>query len=238
MEIQSKENFVREFAAKSLMSDWDFAAGRINKTRDQNFRRYCEKRISTPVLAAARVEDGKARLYVVNDRADPVKGELYWGLYENNRRAVRGLKEITLPPYSTAVYDELEAPVGEIAPHCVLCYGFWQEYDCLSEGALLFVPQRDYVFEEPLVFVEFFGGGDEYRVELRSHVFVKGICLWLEEGSAEFSDNFFDLEPGMRKTVSVRKDRVTGAADEAEFKSRLNLISFNHLCREKGDDGP
>ena len=200
-------------------------------------QQYYARRFFAPVLVSAREEDGIAKIYVINDRPYPVAGELYWGLYEDDRRRERGTKELTLPPHSTAVYGEVKAPAGEKACRSVLCCGFWQGHDCLSEGSLLFVEQKDYAFEEPLVYAEYFGGGDSYRVQLRSHTFVKGVCLDLEEGDAVFSDNFFDLEPGMWKTVSLRKEDTVGVADLEDLKRQLRLMSVNHVAVELKGEG-
>ena len=195
-------------------------------------QQYYAKRFFSPVLVSAKVEGGKAKLYVINDRPYPVSGELYWALYEDNRKVGRNLKEITLPPHSSAVYDELDVPCEELLNRSVLCYGFWQQFDCLSQGSMLFVEQKDYVFEMPLVFIEYFSDGEEYRIEFNAYGYVKGLFLDLEEGDALFSDNFFDLEPGMRRVISVRKDEITGVANLDDLKRQLKLMCVNQVVEK------
>lgn len=193
-------------------------------------QQYYAKRFFSPVLVSARLEGGRAELFLINDRPEAVEGQLQWTLYQGRKPLETGRIDAVLPPASTGSRAVVALPEGERRNRCVLCYSFRQGDDVLSRGSLLPAEQKEYAFERPVIKTRLQKHGETYHITLTSDCFVKGLCIDLLRGDALFSDNFFDLEPNVPYTVTVHEADLTGVSDAEEFKAQLTLISVNEAA--------
>ena len=193
-------------------------------------QQYYTKRFFAPVLASAREEGGAAEIVLVNDRTAPVPGVLSWALYDGRSLAASGSLGVTLPPASTGVYARVDS-AGRSRKGLNLSYTFRDTRGAiLSRGSLLFAEQNDFAFEAPALRARLWREGSAYYVSLTADCFVKALCLDLSEGDALFSDNFFDLAPGERYTVSIDERDLTGAEGEAGLRAQLTAACVNAVA--------
>jgi len=193
-------------------------------------QQYYMKRFFAPILVSAREEGEKTSLYVVNDRPYDVSGQLRWTLYDGGETVASGVKDITLPAGSTAAYAAVGTPEQQAKKGQVLCYSFRQGGEVLARGSKLFVEQKECAFELPELQIEVREDNDGYCLVVASDCYVKALCLDLTEGDAIFSDNFFDLEPGVPYAVTIRACDLKGVADLDDLKRQLNTICVNQVA--------
>ena len=193
-------------------------------------QQYYMKRFFAPVLVSAKVDEGQTGLYVVNDRPHSVEGQLQWALYDGRKVVSSGVKDITLPAADSSVYVTLDTPGNDVKHNYALCYTFRRDEEVLAHGSKLFVEQKDYAFERADIHVDVRRMADGYRLKLVSPCYVKALCLDLTEGDAIFSDNFFDLEPGVPYVVTVRDRDLKGVSDLDGLKSQLTMLCVNDVA--------
>ena len=198
-------------------------------------QQYYAKRFFAPVLVSAKENGAQIGLHVVNDHPCPVEGQLAWTLYNGREAVTAGVKDITLPASGAAVYAEVDTPENSVRNGCVLCYAFQQGENVLSRGSMLLVEQNEFAFELPSIRVDIQKRDGEYRLELVSDCYVKALCLDLVQSDAIFSDNFFDLEPGVPYTVTVHEKDLQGMFDSDAIKDQLTFTCVNQIaCEMKG----
>ena len=165
-------------------------------------QQYYAKRFFAPVLASARLADGRAELVLVNDRPEPVAGRLQWTLYDGRSILRAGSADVTLAPAGAETCAAIPLPAAGWE-RCVLCCTFRRGEQILSRNSLLLTEQREHAFERPVLRAKLTREGADCRLELTADCFVKSLCVDAAEGDIRLSDNFFDLEPNMPYTIAV-----------------------------------
>ena len=65
-------------------------------------------------------------------------------------------------------------------------------------------------------------------IDLSSDKLVKNLYLWIDESDARFSDNYFDLLPGKKYTVSVNMDK-----DRSLNVNDIHMLSLNEVMNHE-----
>ena len=65
---------------------------------------------------------------------------------------------------------------------------------------------------------------DGYEIAISADTFVRGVFFSLEGIDNFFSDNYFDILPGVKKTI-----QVTTSLPESEFRKQLKIISIGDI---------
>ena len=68
---------------------------------------------------------------------------------------------------------------------------------------------------------------DEYQIEIKSSKFTPFVYLYTNKGISSFSENFFHLFPGEKKTISCRSNLTP-----ANFTESLKIYSLNNYFQE------
>ena len=90
----------------------------------------------------------------------------------------------------------------------------------LSSNYLYFTEPKNLELQQPDIKKEINKTGEGYTVTLSANTLVKDLYLDYE-GEGHFSDNFFDLFPGQKVTVSFTTEK-----DSGNFESNLKLFSL------------
>ncbi len=70
--------------------------------------------------------------------------------------------------------------------------------------------------KKPTIKYQVHGSADKMEVEIHADVLVKSLYIYSESLEGNFSDNFFDLLPNQKKTISI--DKPGQGAGDSEFK--------------------
>lgn len=182
---------------------------------------YAVKRVFQPVLISLVKEEEKIEVWICNDTLKEIKGKLQLKSISFKGQILwAGEKDVFIAANQSVkvlaksiwemgikstkedfVYASLKMKEGQIESHLLL----------ERERNLKFFPER---FERKVHQSE-----DGLEVELYSPVFVRSVILEVPGENVEFSDNFFDLVPGVKKRV-----RLTCSSEkEGIIRDRLNI---------------
>ncbi|MDR2891180.1 MAG: glycoside hydrolase family 2 protein [Alistipes sp.] len=198
-------------------------------------QQYAIRRAFDDVLVSPVVEEGELRVYVVNDRAEAVRGEMVLRLVEGGEVATLNVE---VPARSSVVVWR----AAEWSPNEVMNVSLAEAGGRVYENNFYPAAHNAMHYRRPNIEVTMEGD----LVTLRSDVFARGVCLVAENSSAAatptnetgvsevsadgvsgvgtaagcgsdggvacrvlFSDNFFDLLPGVPVTVRVIEGALT-----------------------------
>jgi len=182
---------------------------------------YAVKRVFQPVLISLVKEEKKIEVWICNDTLKEIKGKLQLKSMSFKGQILwAGEKDVFIAANQSVkvlaksiwemgikstkedfVYASLKMKEGQIESHLLL----------ERERNLKFFPER---LERKVHQSE-----DGLEVELYSPVFVRSVILEVPGENVEFSDNFFDLVPGVKKRV-----RLTCSSEkEGIIRDRLNI---------------
>lgn len=186
---------------------------------------YAEKRAFAPVMISCE-EIGElserpfcvaqpvpieksARLHVSNETFEPVSGEVIWQLCSAKGEALlMGREKVTVEPLSGiwlakqdfSAFNELEI---------YLSYAFEKDGKVVSENTCLFTAPKHFAFEDPQLSYTREGN----HLVISAQTYAKNIEIQGVDGDVRLSDNFFDMNPGMKRVEIIE-------GDATEFKLR------------------
>jgi beta-mannosidase len=195
---------------------------------------YYARRFYSPVLLSPHVEDGQVKLYVVNDRTEPLRAVLRVRLLDFDGHVITETTDnVEVSPLSSKVYRSLPAAAllggqnpSKVFLHCELL----GEGRSLSTNTLFFRPFKDLQLPAPNVSTAFARTRGLTSVLLSTDRLARGVYLSAEGLEGSFADNFFDLLPGRKVTVEFRARRPV-SADELRKRLRVRTLSDAFAAR-------
>ena len=172
---------------------------------------YATRRFYAPVLLSAEVEGDVVSLAVVNDRATPWRGEVWWSLEGLDGRVVSsGVEAVDARALaSTAV---VRVPVATSVEECRSLVLVSELVEAGLRRALVvtpFVPDKQLVLGRPAFEIALDGPSGSptaapagATVRLRSDRLARWVELSLDGADTVFDDNYFDLPAGREVSVS------------------------------------
>ena len=171
------------------------------------------------ICAVVAEEGNNINIYGINEKQQPWKGNLQYGVFETNGNyPVNKFKNVTLPPNSSTIIASFEkdsfimAGYKDHGAFAVLK----DKESVISQHRLFLARFKDLVLLEPQVSVKQVGD----KAIITSPVFVWGLCLDLE-GESGVADNCFDLLPGIPYVVNLRK------GEKVDVKMTGNELMIN-----------
>ncbi|MCK5137421.1 MAG: glycoside hydrolase family 2 protein [Bacteroidales bacterium] len=173
---------------------------------------YYSKKAFADVLVASRVEEEILKVHVVSDKLDPLdatlalrmvdfKGETLWTTEE----------QIEIRANSSDAYFAI--PVEQLLENLnageVLLEAKLVEQDReIASSNFFFIPIKDIDLPQPEVKMVPEKVEDGFNLELSTDLLAKNVYLSMDE-EGFFSDNYFDLLPGEKRTIHLKTDPST-----------------------------
>jgi len=182
-----------------------------------------------PILLSAHESGDKADIYVTNDTFDAVSGVLHWALMDHYSNIItQGTEEVFVDALSAVKCASLsfaDPDIGFNSSRNYLEYSLIINEKVLCCGTTLFVPSKEFTFQDPQISYRVEDTGAEYLITLQSVAFAGCVCLDLKNDDAIFSDNFFDMSAGER-TVTVKKSALSVPLSRECFSEQLTILSL------------
>lgn len=168
---------------------------------------YAKASFADTLLSFERSEQGELRIFAITDSLEPVDAELLISLYsfdgellQQERQAVRAEAN-----RSTLIYaaDEAKWLSGREAGSVVLVAELVQEKQVLSSRPYYFTKAKDLKLKPAIVTVTEVEGSGGTRFTVTADSLAKQVCLRAEH-EGRFTDNFFDVVPGLPVEVEFR----------------------------------
>jgi beta-mannosidase len=196
-------------------------------------QQYYLKRAFAPVLISAQDEGFRVGLYVNNDRPETVSGSVEWRLFD---RAFSPVKKGAAPALVVSQGQVCAADLDfsgilneQNKNEYVLFFAFLEDGIEKSSGNLLFVKPKEYGFQKPEFKIQAEDGGPELMLKISSPVFAKSAALSLQNADAIFSDNYFDLLPGVEKIITISKETLSIPLAVEDLRKNLGIMSAYDL---------
>ncbi len=154
------------------------------------------------------------RLNVSNETMMEKKLTLEWELRDafgkelsdkNPGIKTNGSLDVTVPPL-TAVWTVEEHFHGIDIYSDYVSFRAKENDRIVSEGTALFVPAKYFLFEDPCLEIE---EVSEDTIRLRAGSFAKNVEIRNEDDDLVLSDNYFDMDPGV-KSVKILRGKPSG----------------------------
>lgn len=185
---------------------------------------YFARRAFAPVLVSI-TPTTPPTIWIVNDLLEPVTGTLVAKVQDVYGRSLWAWNEtVTISPNTSQQVLTVHLP-SDFDPHIHLISAeLYLGGEPLTYDAVFLAPYKHLCLPEERLTVILDGDGEAFQVSVSSEVFVKCVWLWVEgDPDALFSDNAFDLLPGMSRKVSLRPSRPTALS---ELKRRVKVWCY------------
>jgi beta-mannosidase len=192
---------------------------------------YAAKRFFAPVLVSACEEGSRVSLHVTNDTMEKVVGIITWELRDTGTGIHQsGETRVEIDPLSACEVVQLDVTDRLAAERdrrqVYLQYQLIIHDTAVSDGTVWFVKPKHIALQEPRITYDVIDDGDAYTILLQSEALAKHVQLRFLEAYAHFSDNFFDLSPGMQKKVKLKKSDIPGSYSIEEISRGLQIRSL------------
>ncbi len=195
---------------------------------------YYAKRFYQKTMISASDRENAIDLYIVNDGQEESEAKLAWALRKTDGTLVKsGEKRVPVKGDSSELVwtlDFADTINEENRTKHYLEFELTDDMEnIISSDTFLFVKPKHFHFLEPTVTWKVGEKEVEFQIELQTDVYTKCIQLDFEKADAIFSDNCFDLSPGQKKTVSIRKDEMSCEMSKEELEKELHYLCLNTL---------
>ncbi|MDF2539773.1 MAG: beta-mannosidase [Herbinix sp.] len=192
---------------------------------------YAAKRFYAPVLVSACEEGTKVSLHGSNDTLHKKSCKLTWSLRNymgeilQNAELDVELEELTAKEITSLDFTDV-LNTKQKRRETYLEYQLLENGAVISGGTVLFVKAKHFTFIEPAISTDVLEEEDKYILEVYSKAYAKFVELDLKAADAIFGDNIFDLTPGTRKRVELKKTNLSKQLTLKEIKEQLTVRSL------------
>ncbi|HLN53646.1 MAG TPA: glycoside hydrolase family 2 protein [Lentimicrobium sp.] len=204
---------------------------------------YMAKHFFSPVLLSGVIKEDSVIIYSSNDCLEEKKCRLEWNLSQFDGTVLRkGSKDVLLPENTSAVTDRIG--LGDLAREdstlgtyrkdsyrkrekLFFSFRLLEGDSVLSSNTLFFVPPKYLELRDPgLKFKKSVENG-RIRIDLTAEYFAPYVELGINGSYARFSDNYFHLAPGEKKTVYINSSELPGEETLKRFFARSLFDTYS-----------
>jgi beta-mannosidase len=173
---------------------------------------YKARNLYKQIMVSPFVKDKNLDIYVVSDKPEPVNAQLDLKLYDFTGNLVKEIQEeILVKPNSSHVY--YSSPVDEFLEgnkmqDVVLVTRVLKEDEEIAVNDFFFVVPKNLNLPESNISVESKRILKGYELTFTSDAFAKDVFLSTGDGEGFFTNNFFDIVPGVpvKLVFEIKKD--------------------------------
>ncbi|GAB3241331.1 glycoside hydrolase family 2 TIM barrel-domain containing protein [Hymenobacter seoulensis] len=189
---------------------------------------YAAKRFYSDVLVSPHEEGDNVRFYVVSDKTTALPGRLQVRLQDfNGRTLFKQTENLQIEPLTSKVYLDIPRAklLGKQDPKkVVLSCEVQQAGQVVSTNTYYFALPKEMTLPPTSVRTDWKQTTDStFQVTLQSKTLARQVHLLLTEKDGFFEDNYFDLLPGEKKTLTFTSN---GPITLAELRRQLTVRSL------------
>lgn len=192
---------------------------------------YAARRFYEPVHASACEDGTMVSLHVTNETEKVLDGTMSWKLMTADGITLQeGEKKVLVEDFSSIecvnldfsnVLDTDEKKRSSYLAFCFSCGDLVK-----SEGTVLFVKPKHFIFTDPALKIKTEEQKDRFILHITADSFAKFVGLDLTDADAVFSNNYFDMNAGETKRVEIMKDDLSCPLSLAGLKDQLTIRSL------------
>jgi len=171
---------------------------------------YAVKKAFEPIITTANADESGVNVFVVSDRLEPIKATLNVELMDfSGNRVFSEQKDITIKANtSTLAWEKnLDKHLSDGAEkNLLLKISVMNKNETIAENVLYFSEPVNLNLPKTEVKISLEQNLHGYLITLTSDKLAKNVYLSSDDENAFFADNFFDLLPGVSKTIHVTSE--------------------------------
>ena len=173
---------------------------------------YCVKRACQPIIAPLIVKEGKFEAYIINETAVSLEASLKLEVMTFSGEILCDeVVKKTVPAYASNLALQKELDDLPLKSNCLLVSTLESGGKVLSVDVRTTAEPKNLKLPTPQIEVAILKIDDKtFEAAFESSVYAKAVKLDLGDIKASYSDNFFDLLPHHKKTVTVHLDASLG----------------------------
>lgn len=189
---------------------------------------YYAQRAFTEVLISPYKKGDKIAFKLVSDRPTAFAAELIIKTMTTSGEVVYA-KTLPMSAAADACNDILEVtsselfggkPLSELFVYCLVS----EKGKVISSNSYFPVYSNKYSYDKVSPEVTYAEHNGKVSITLSSDKLIRGVHIYTDSADVEFSDNYFDLIPGIERSIEVSSDYPI-----AELKERLKIKSVNMI---------
>ena len=191
---------------------------------------YWAKSFCAPVSIVPEQKGNWVQIQLINDRKEPWQGNLQWQAVSLAGNVVSsGTADVSVE--ATGVSDVISLNLREVLSGrkrnaVVLCLSALEEGRVIAQRNLPLAKEKRMRFAKPVIDMQLELEGTKGRLTLKCDSFAHYVFLSTDGMPLNFSDNFFDLRKGEKKTVHFL---LPEGMDAAEVERRLQVRSYGDI---------
>ncbi len=150
-------------------------------------------------------EGDKINIYGINEKSQPWKGNLQYGLFETSGKfPLNEAKNVTLPPNSSTVIASFNKSVfsnAGIKNHGAFAL-LKREKTIVAQNRLFLARFKELELSKPQISIKY----SDDKAIITAPAYVWGLCLDID-GESNIADNCFDLLPGIPYVIDIEKGK-------------------------------
>ncbi len=177
-------------------------------------QQYFAKKAFEEYLISPETDGEKVEVYIVSDNLEEAQAEMKLNLMDFSGKSLwKKEQTVTVSANQSKVYFEI--PESELTgkgkkEQLLLYCSIEKGGKVLSENILYFLPAKDLELPKPEITMEVEGSSDGFKITVSSDKLAKNIYFTIDEVDGFFSDNYFDLLPGEKRTITfVPNDNIS-----------------------------
>ncbi len=192
---------------------------------------YIVKNLYKDVMISLLIEEGKLNVKVVSDKTKSIKGRLtiYQHNFDCSGTELLDKEIIILPESSVQIYStDIENLKINYNPNTTIIEAkFITDKNETYQNNTFLVPYGSLEIEPSTVEQRVAFKKDGYEIEIKADKFTPFVYLYTKYGTSNFSDNFFHLLPGEKKTI-----RCNSNLTPAGFSENFKTYTLNNYFEE------
>jgi beta-mannosidase len=186
---------------------------------------YHVKKLFAPIIVLPRIGEKAVDFHIVSDMMKPLRGELHVRVVDFNGETISTTASgVTIGANSSGRYATItksDLCRGQDERKLSIVSTLRSGGEVVSENVAYFSAPKDLQLEKPGYRVEVKKVKGGFDIDLTSTRLAKNVFISCEGAEGFFSDNYFDLLPGVVKRVNFRTETESG-----DIGGKLRIISL------------
>ena len=189
---------------------------------------YYVKKGFSQVLVSPYEDELKFKVGIVNDRLEPINAELRLKIIDFNGTVLwEEASLVAIPANSSDDYYDLNKwefrhEYRRQIKNMLFSAELFENGNLLSKNYYYFLPYKELSIPNPTVEHEIVKTGNGFDITVKTNKLAKNVYLQIGDEKGFFSDNYFDLIPNEKVTVSLQTQ-----IDESKLNQVLSIRTLN-----------
>lgn len=181
-------------------------------------------------LVSAVIENDRLNICGVFDKLEDIDAQLELTLYDFNGEVLKSkVRKIKLKANSSEIYfsEEISSFLEDFDPKSiVLSTEIYQNERKLASNNFYFVYPKELKLKSPVIELTTSKTNEGYSITLTSKKLAKNVFLSTKDGKGFFTDNFFDLIPGIPIKTHLNIDDSVDVKKEIQVQSLFDTYNL------------